>query len=104
MLKNPAIVQTLKSEIAAAHRAGLPSQPPTWKGTQSLHYLDACIMEAQRIHSLVGLHLERFVPKEGAAICGKYMQAVTIVGVNAWIVHTDTGTFGDDINVWRPEI
>ncbi|TGO56991.1 hypothetical protein BCON_0071g00460 [Botryotinia convoluta] len=60
-------------------------------------------MEAQRIHAPVGLHLERFVPKEEAAICGKYIQAVTIVGINAWVVHTDNGIFGDEFNAWRSE-
>ncbi|KAF7937894.1 uncharacterized protein EAE97_007690 [Botrytis byssoidea] len=41
--------------------------------------------------------------RKGTAICGTYIQAATIVGANAWIVHTDTGIFGDAFNAWRPE-
>ena len=103
LLKNPATLRTLMSEITAARRAGLLSNPPTWKETQDLRYLNACVMEAQRIHAPVGLHLERVVPKEGATLCGKYVQAGTVVGINAWVVHRDTRTFGDDVDIWRPE-
>ncbi|KAJ8058504.1 hypothetical protein OCU04_012690 [Sclerotinia nivalis] len=103
LLKNPATLEILMSEIAMARKAGLLSNPPTWKETQDLRYLDACVMEAQRLHPPVGLHLERVVPQEGATLCGKYIQAGTVVGINAWVVHRDTGTFGEDVDVWRPE-
>ncbi|KAI9645309.1 hypothetical protein NHQ30_006045 [Ciborinia camelliae] len=103
LLKNPATLQTLMSEITAARRAGRLSNPPTWKETQDLRYLNACVMEAQRIHAPIGLHLERVVPKEGATLCGKYIKAGTVVGIDAWVVHRDPGTFGDDADKWRPE-
>ncbi|ESZ89640.1 cytochrome P450, putative (Eurofung) [Sclerotinia borealis F-4128] len=51
LLKNPATLQNLISEFAAARRAGLLSNFPTWKETQDLRYLNACVIEAQRIHA-----------------------------------------------------
>lgn len=103
LLKNSVTLQTLLSEITAARRAGLLSNPPMWKETQNLRYLNACVMEAQRVHAPVGLHLERVVPKEGATLCGKHIRGGTVVGINAWVVHRDTRTFGDDVDAWRPE-
>lgn len=103
LLKNSVTLQTLLSEITAARRAGLLLNPPMWKETQNLRYLNACVMEAQRVHAPVGLHLERVVPKEGATLCGKHIRGGTVVGINAWVVHRDTRTFGDDVDAWRPE-
>lgn len=59
--------------------------------------------EAGRIHPPFGLPLERVIPAEGAEICGQRFEAGTVVGINAWVVHRDKRTFGDDAGTWRPE-
>lgn len=79
------------------------SDPVAWKEARDLPYLDACVKEAGRIHPPFGLPLERVVPAEGAEICGKRFEAGTIVGINAWVVHRDKLTFGEDVEISRPE-
>ena len=103
LLKYPDTLQKLKEEIVSATKTGRISQPPTWQESQTLKYLDAVVLEAQRIHPPVGMHLERVVPSEGANICGKYLPGGSVVGINAWVVHHDKEVFGEDVDEWRPE-
>jgi hypothetical protein len=37
------------------------------------------------MHPAVGLLLERYVPKGGIELAGKYLPEGTIVGVNPWV-------------------
>lgn len=46
---------------------------------------------------------ERVVPPSGATICGHFIPAGIVVGVNAWVIHRRTDIFGDDANKFRPE-
>lgn len=62
ILKSPRKKEKLLEEIRSA---GL-SNPVSWKQSQQLPYLDACIKEALRLHPAIGLGLERKVPP-GAA-------------------------------------
>lgn len=75
----------------------------TWKETRSLPYLDACILEAGRLHPPFALPLERVVPPQGATICGQWLAGGTVVGMSGFVVHRDVKTFGEDCDVWRPE-
>lgn len=55
------------------------------------------------MHPGVSYPLERVVPEDGIHICGKYLPAGTIVGVNAAVIHRDKTIFGDDADTFRPE-
>jgi hypothetical protein len=103
LLKNPETLETLRQEMTAAKEGGRLSEPPAWKEVQNLPYLDACLKEAQRIYAPIGMHLERVVPESGSTICGKYLKAGTVVGINAWVVQFDAAIFGRDVDKWRPE-
>ena len=71
---------------------------------QKLPYLDACFKETFRIHpALGGQLLERITPPGGAVIAGEHVPGNIIVSSNAWIVHRHKPTFGDDVEVFRPE-
>lgn len=61
VLKHPEVHRKLRDEI---HRAQLPI-PARWKDIQDLPYLNAVMRKAMRIHSGVGLMLERIVPEGG---------------------------------------
>jgi len=103
LIKNPATMQRLVSEIDAADRAGKLSDPISYKEASThLPYLDAVIKEAMRLHPSVGLLLERHVPPEGATICGRHISAGTIVGINAWVLQHDPAVFTDP-EAFRPE-
>lgn len=50
----------------------------------------------------IGIPLERVAPAGGMELCGKYFQAGTVLGVNAWVVHMDQEVYGADAASWRP--
>lgn len=43
------------------------------------------ILYSVGMHPAVGLLLERYVPKGGVELAGKYIPEGTIVGVNPWV-------------------
>ena len=102
LLTHPASLAALRAELAAATFAG---PIVTWKESRDqLPYLDACIKEAGRLHSPVGLAMERVVSSpDGVNVCGTHLPQGTAVGINPWVVHRDRRIFGADADEWRPE-
>jgi cytochrome P450 len=82
-------MQKLQAEIDNAADTGKISKPISDKEARALPYLNAVIKEAMRLHSSVGLLLERHVPAGGATICGKFIPGGTIVGINPWVLQHD---------------
>ncbi|KAL6718680.1 hypothetical protein ACLMJK_002914 [Lecanora helva] len=70
---------------------------------RNLPYLHACIQETFRVHPPFGENMERIVPTPGADICGHYVPAGTVVGCNQGMIHRHKPTFGDDVDIFRPE-
>lgn len=103
LLKNPTVLSKLRDEIDTNARAGRLSVPPTFKEVQSMPYLQAIIQEAQRLHPAAGLPLQRVVPEGGADIAGYTFPAGTVVGVNPFVLHSNSRIFGDDATSFRPE-
>ena len=56
-----------------------------------------------RLHPGVGFPLERFVPEDGATICGRYLPAGTNISMSAPVIHVNKNIWGDDANDFRPE-
>ena len=56
-----------------------------------------------RMHPGVGFPLERYVPPEGAVICGAHLPGGTNVSMSAPTVHYDKSIFGVDAHEFRPE-
>lgn len=100
LLKYRSALKKLQRELDSA---GLSRPFPRYDEVQGLPYLDACVLEAGRILPPVGVPMERVVPPEGVTISGQYIPAGTIVGANPYVVHRHTGTFGLDVEAWRPE-
>ncbi|KAJ5783559.1 uncharacterized protein N7518_009236 [Penicillium psychrosexuale] len=89
-LKSPPVSIKLHQKLTIALKENRISVPVSWKQSQEqLPYLDAVIKEALRLHTAVGLMLERVVPAEGLQLPdgGPFLPAGTIVGANPWIVH-----------------
>jgi cytochrome P450 len=103
LLKKPSTLARLREEIDTAVNEGRLSKWVTWKESQELVYLDACIKEASRIHPPIGFPLERIVPDPGITINGYYIPNGTRVSMNPWSVHRDKDIFGEDSDEWRPE-
>jgi cytochrome P450 len=93
LCKNPSTMKKLVHEIDDAE--DWLKNPISYKDTSGMTYLNAVLKEAMRIHPAVGLLLERHVPTGGATICGEYIPAGTIVGINAWALHYDEKVYPD---------
>ena len=99
VLRTPGVLALLKRELDSANLC----VPVTWKDSQQLPYLDACIKEAMRLHPAVGFGLERVVPEEGLSLTDStYLRGGTVVGMNAWVVHRDKDVFGADADTYNP--
>ena len=103
LLKNMATLIRLRAEIDDAAAQGKLSSPVTFGETQNLVYLKAVINESLRMHSAVGLPLQRLVPVEGAELVGRKFPPGSTVGINPWVAHRNISVFGSDAGVWRPE-
>lgn len=107
LLRHPEALAKLRREIDDAGQAGVFGDQETglvtWAESQRLPYLDACVKEAFRVHPAAGLPLERVVPEGGAEIAGHWVEAGTVVGCSAWVLHRRPEVFGADANVYRPD-
>ena len=99
VLKSPPKKEKLLREIQSANL----NRPVTWKESQQLPYLDACIKEAFRLHPAIGMGLEREVPASGLQLTDGYIvPAGTNVSINAWVLNRHA-VFGDDSEHFIPE-
>ncbi|KAL1888261.1 hypothetical protein Sste5346_009653 [Sporothrix stenoceras] len=107
LLTNPDSLTKLRVELSLARREGrlgVTNGIVSWKESRDLPYLDACIKEAGRLHSPVGLAMERVVTsKAGLEVCGAHLPQGTVVGLNPWVVHRDPRIFGEDADEWNPD-
>ncbi|KAK4646039.1 hypothetical protein QC761_206840 [Podospora bellae-mahoneyi] len=103
LIKHPDCLGKLMEELSQANSEGRLSDNVTWKESQSLPYLDACVKEAGRLHPVIGLPLERVVGKGGVELCGVHFEGGTVVGMNPWVVHRSKEVFGEDADKFRPE-
>lgn len=99
LLKNPATLATLREEVDDAAKAGLlttsssPSESKilSWKESQSLPYLEACVNEASRLHPPISFPIERIVPAgPGLEVDGHIIPAGTRVSM---VCNFDCTTF-----------
>ena len=81
LLKNPSSLSTLRREIDDAAAEGRISQYVTWKESQTLPYLEACVNEATRMYPPFGLPFERVVPEAGLDIEGYFIPGGTRIGI-----------------------
>lgn len=87
LLKTPSSLLKLRKEIDDAVAEGRISQYVTWKESQTLPYLDACVNEATRLHPPFALPFERVVPEPGMEVDGYYIPAGTRIGMVREIVN-----------------
>ena len=103
LIKNPSCYAKAVAEVDQADSEGRLSEHVSYEECLKLPYMQAVMKESLRLHPGIGFPLERYVPPEGATICGVDLPGGTIVGINAHVVHRDKGVFGDDAEDFRPE-
>ncbi|KAJ5934250.1 cytochrome P450 [Penicillium verhagenii] len=103
LVQNKAVYRKLQKEIDEADKAGRLSEDITYAECLELPYLQVVMKEAMRCNPGVSFPLERIVPQGGIDLCGVHLDAGTIVGMNAAVVHHDKSIYGEDAAIFRPE-
>lgn len=100
VLSNPAILQTLRTELQQA----MPKKDMTldWASLEQLPYLHATIKETVRLSYGVPNRLPRLVPATGAVFCGQKFPAGTVVSCANYVYSHDESAFEDSF-AFRPE-
>ncbi|QGI65311.1 hypothetical protein CEK26_009260 [Fusarium fujikuroi] len=103
VIRTPRVYEKLQREIDDADQAGQLSEYVTYQESLELPYFQATLKEAMRMHPAVGFPLERYVPEEGAEICGYNLPAGTNISTSAPLMHMNKDVFGNDAQTFRPE-
>lgn len=106
LLKNPRCYAELQKEVDNVSLQGDgDANYPTFPlaTAQGMHYLNACINESMRLHSVTRLPHDRVVPPGGLEVAGHRVPAGTDVGVHSTVLHRRPEVFGDDVDRYRPE-
>ncbi|KAJ9606533.1 Cytochrome p-450 [Cladophialophora chaetospira] len=103
LIKTPSAYEKLVAEIDEAEKTGKLSNFISYEECLRLPYLQAVLKEAMRLHPGVAYPLERYVPVEGATICGVELPGGTNVSVTAPVIHMDKTVYGEDAESFRPE-
>ncbi|KAI0855716.1 cytochrome P450 [Xylaria cubensis] len=103
VVSSPKVYRRLQDEIDDASALGLISVPVALAEARTLPYLQAVVYESLRYHSpLIGVNT-KVVPKGGDTLAGQYVPGGTNVAVNPWALMWHAPTFGEDVNVFRPD-
>lgn len=93
-----------RNRLCAELREANVSRPfPKWSEVGKLPYLNACVLEALRMHPAFALPFERVVPEGGITILGTFLPEGTLVGASPYVTNRHQGTYGKDAEFWRPE-
>ncbi|OCT51281.1 hypothetical protein CLCR_08494 [Cladophialophora carrionii] len=103
LLKHPAAVKKLRSELDDALNSGRLSSPPRFNEVDKLDYLGAVFKETMRLQPFLKALLEREVPPGGADIAGRFLPGGTTVAISVRSVHRDIAVFGKYADEFRPE-
>jgi cytochrome P450 len=101
LLKHPVALRKLQEEIDTTLTDSKFASYATT--STSMPYLDACIKECFRMHPPAGFIMERVTPASGAVVCGRQIPGGVVIGCSPWAVHRHKPTFGDDVDLFRPE-
>ncbi|KAF2622216.1 cytochrome P450 [Macroventuria anomochaeta] len=104
ILKHPSVMAKLTAEIDSAYANGTLTHPAQHSQVTTLVYLTAVCKEAARVWPSFQVIMPRYAPAQGLQLPnGFFVPAGYRVGINPFVVHRDTGLFGEDAGIFRPE-
>ncbi|KAI0144482.1 cytochrome P450 [Xylariaceae sp. FL1272] len=105
-LKHPRVWERLQEEILTASFAQKDTMdlPVSFAQARALPYLEAVVREALRLWPGNSFPMERYVPAGGVTLPdGSFVPQGTLLGFNAWVLHRNKQTWGQDAEDFRPE-
>jgi cytochrome P450 len=103
VLKDLRVWSRLEKDVVATGFAD--KVPVPFKDAHNIPYLDAVVRKAMRMHSAVGMILERYVPESGLHLPdGSLLPAGVTVGMNPYIIARNQDIWGDDAEIFRSEM
>lgn len=101
-LRNLDVYRKLEAEILGAGFD--PEKPAPYSASRQLPYLDAVVRESMRMHPVVAVTMERYVPETGLTLPdGSFVPPKTAIGMNAYVVGKNKSVYGEDADEFRPE-
>lgn len=102
LLKTPSSLFKLRKEVDKAAIEGRILRYVTWKESQTLPYLEACVNETTRLHSPFAIPLERAVPGSGLEGDGYFIPPGTRFGMVRKPSSTLCLLFISALDPWSP--
>ena len=92
-------------ELEKAIHSGLIGKGPiSYADGARLEYLQACMKEAMRLMTPVGMEMPRYVATGGMLVGGKYfLPEGTEIGASPFTYHRAEAAYGHDAGAFRPE-
>jgi cytochrome P450 len=99
----PQVYRKLQQEIDDGISNGKISSPITNAEGKALPYLQAVIYEGMRYHPPLFTLLPKVVPPGGDTLEGKFVPSGTKIAVNPPAMMRHIPTFGEDVDVFKPD-
>lgn len=103
LASTPHVYSRLQREIDEGIKDSIVSSPITNAEAKALPYLQAVIYETMRYHPPAASLMPKLVPPEGATLEGQFIPGGTRLAWNVTGMLQHVETFGEDVDVFRPE-
>jgi cytochrome P450 len=104
IVRDPAIYARVEKEVDDAFEKGTINRPVSYADGTKLEYTQACLKEAMRLMTPVGMEMPRYVVPEGFVIASRYfLPGGTEVGASAFTFHRAKAVYGQDAELFRPQ-
>lgn len=104
VMRDSAVYARVEKEVDDAFEKRNIECPVSYADGSKLEYTQACLKEAMRLMTPVGMEMPRYVIPGGMVVAGRYfLSEGTEIGASAFTFHRAKATYGPDAELFRPE-
>jgi cytochrome P450 len=104
VVRDSAVYARVEKEVDGAFGQGNIKYPVSYADGIKLEYTQACLKEAMRLMTPVGMEMPRYVIPGGIVIADRYfLPEGTELGASAFTFHRTKAAYGPDAALFRPE-